>query len=135
MRRSTRLIKMSSAWCRSGSSSCGYLEQANTQIDQMNQEMARLIGERGKQIDLLEAANQRIERMNQELEAHVAERTRQLTEANAKLQELTLTDDLTGLYNQRWLLTRLDEEYARAERHNMTLAVLMLDVDHIFQER
>ena len=106
-----------------------YLSQANAQIDAMNQEMARLITERGKQIGMLEAANHRIERMNQELEVHVAERTRQLTEANAKLHELTMTDDLTGLYNQRWLLTRLGEEFARAQRHNLALAVLMLDLD------
>jgi diguanylate cyclase (GGDEF)-like protein len=107
-----------------------YLAQANHQIDAMNQELARLIAERGKQMDQLEAANRRIEQMNQELEAHVAERTQQLTEANARLQELSMTDELTGLYNQRWLHTRLEEEYARAQRHETPLAVLMLDVDH-----
>lgn len=106
-----------------------YLAQANTQIDQMNQELARLLDERERQVSALETANNRIATMNQQLEQHVAERTRQLTEANARLQELTMTDDLTGLYNQRWLHTRLDEEYARAKRHSLALAVLMLDVD------
>ncbi len=107
-----------------------YLAQANHQIDTMNQELARLIAERREQMDQLSAANQRIEKMNLELEAHVAERTRQLSEANARLQELSMTDELTGLYNQRWLHTRLDEEYARASRHGTSLAVLMLDVDY-----
>lgn len=107
-----------------------YLAQANNQIDTMNQELARLIAERREQMEQLSAANQRIEKMNQELEAHVAERTRQLSEANARLEELSMTDELTGLYNQRWLQTRLDEEYARASRHGTSLAVLMLDVDY-----
>ncbi|MBC7793610.1 MAG: diguanylate cyclase [Clostridia bacterium] len=106
-----------------------YLSQANTQIDTMNQELGRLISERERQVSALEAANARVAQMNQELESLVAERTRQLVETNARLHELTMTDDLTGLYNQRWLHTRLDEEYARARRHSLALAVLMLDVD------
>ena len=106
-----------------------YLSQANAQIDQMNQELAKLLDERGKQVSALEAANARVALMNSQLEQHVAERTRQRTEANARLQELTMTDDLTGLYNQRWLHSRLDEEYARAKRHGLALSVLMLDVD------
>jgi len=53
----------------------------------------------------------------------VAERTEQL-------ERLTLTDDVTGLFNQRFLFRRLDEEYERARRYEHPLAVMMLDIDY-----
>ncbi|MBV9280746.1 MAG: sensor domain-containing diguanylate cyclase [Chloroflexi bacterium] len=39
------------------------------------------------------------------------------------------TDELTGLYNRRYLLDRLREEQARARRNGHPLAALMLDID------
>lgn len=41
-----------------------------------------------------------------------------------------VTDPLTGVFNRRYLDRRLDEEVERARRHNISLAVLMLDIDH-----
>lgn len=81
-------------------------------------------------IDCLTRANSQIEAMNRELEAQVAERTRQLTEANEQLKHLSLTDDVTGLYNQRFLYQRVDEEFRRAARYDEALSVIMIDVDH-----
>lgn len=52
---------------------------------------------------------------------------------NAQLYRLTRrlanTDELTGLYNYRYLQQRLDEEISRARRYNKTLSFLMIDVD------
>jgi len=39
-------------------------------------------------------------------------------------------DPLTGLPNRRYLLERLEQEYAFARRHHAPLSVLMLDLDH-----
>jgi len=64
------------------------------------------------------------------LEALVAERTRQLSEANALLAELSVTDPLTGLANRRALETRAEDEWRRVARAGGGLAVVMLDVDH-----
>ncbi len=45
------------------------------------------------------------------------------------VQELAITDALTGLYTRRYALGRLTEELDRCEHHRLTLAVLMIDVD------
>lgn len=46
-----------------------------------------------------------------------------------EFDESALHDRLTGLYNQRYLTQRLDEEFQRAQRYNEPLSVLALDLD------
>lgn len=52
---------------------------------------------------------------------------------NSRLYKLTkrmaVTDELSGLYNYRYLQQRLDEEVERARRYDKSLSLLMLDVD------
>ena len=67
---------------------------------------------------------------NEELEQRVAARTLELEEANRKLQELSDTDQLTGLKNRRCLNQYLDKEVARAARYPHTIAILLVDIDH-----
>jgi diguanylate cyclase (GGDEF)-like protein len=47
-----------------------------------------------------------------------------------RMAELAVLDDLTGLYNVRYLQQRFSEEWKRAERHREPLAIAMIDVDH-----
>jgi diguanylate cyclase (GGDEF)-like protein len=47
-----------------------------------------------------------------------------------KTLELSVTDALTGLMNRRAMERRLEMELIRAQRFNMPLCVLMVDVDH-----
>jgi diguanylate cyclase (GGDEF)-like protein len=47
----------------------------------------------------------------------------------AKLERLSLTDDLTSLHNRRAFEERLADEVARARRTNRPLSVLMIDLD------
>jgi diguanylate cyclase (GGDEF)-like protein len=47
-----------------------------------------------------------------------------------RMAELAVLDDLTGLYNVRYLQQRFSEEWKRAERHREPLAIAMVDVDH-----
>lgn len=46
-----------------------------------------------------------------------------------EFKKLSITDPLTGLYNRRYLLSRLEEEILRVERYGRPLCILMLDID------
>jgi diguanylate cyclase (GGDEF)-like protein len=50
--------------------------------------------------------------------------------AEEKLEELATTDALTGLKNRRKFDTAIDAEWRRAVRHQLPLALLMIDADH-----
>ncbi len=70
------------------------------------------------------------------LELQVAEKTTELRRtvaelevANLRLEELSLSDELTGIANRRLLQQRLDEEWSRARRHQLPIALAMLDLD------
>ncbi len=47
-----------------------------------------------------------------------------------EMEELTITDDLTGAFNYRYFTNKLDEEQRRAARYNQPLSLIMLDIDH-----
>ena len=53
---------------------------------------------------------------------------------NAKLfermQEMAITDSLTGLYNRRYFYMVLDNEFERAKRYQTPLSLIMMDIDH-----
>jgi two-component system cell cycle response regulator len=53
--------------------------------------------------------------------------------AHDRLQRLAALDPLTGVYNRRFGLTRLHEEFDRAVRMDASLGVLMFDIDHFKQ--
>jgi two-component system cell cycle response regulator len=48
-----------------------------------------------------------------------------------KLFEASTRDPLTGAYNRRYFLERLESEVAQARRHDTPLSVLMIDIDHL----
>ncbi len=74
--------------------------------------------------ELLERVNSliRIKRMHDDL-----------AEAKLKLERLAVHDELTGLYNYRYLHTRLMDEFKRAERYQAQLGCAMIDIDHFKQ--
>jgi diguanylate cyclase (GGDEF)-like protein len=47
-----------------------------------------------------------------------------------KIQELTITDDCTGLYNARHLYKTLETEVYRSSRFGYEFSVLFIDLDH-----
>lgn len=55
---------------------------------------------------------------------------RQLAEQNVLLRGLVVVDELTGLYNRRYLDQRLAWEMERFERYRRPFSVLMVDLDH-----
>ena len=46
------------------------------------------------------------------------------------LEQESITDPLTGIFNRRHLDRRLQEEVLRCQRYNLLLAVLLVDIDH-----
>lgn len=85
------------------------------------------------QEELLEAK----EAANQELEERVRERTRELEKAlekletvNQFLEEVSRTDQLTGLSNRHHFVRRYHEEYKRAQRSHYPLSVILMDIDY-----
>jgi diguanylate cyclase (GGDEF)-like protein len=53
-----------------------------------------------------------------------------LDAAQQALLEASIRDELTGLHNRRYLMTRLGEEFERARRKGTALGLLMIDIDH-----
>jgi diguanylate cyclase (GGDEF)-like protein len=47
-----------------------------------------------------------------------------------KMAELSVTDDLTKLFNSRYLNRTLELEITRANRHHTSLSLIFMDVDH-----
>ncbi len=45
-------------------------------------------------------------------------------------RELIYTDDLTGLYNHRYMQVTLDQEIRRAERYGLEFSLVFIDLDH-----
>ena len=52
------------------------------------------------------------------------------------LEQVSVIDSLTGLYNRGFLLKRLDEEVSRCNRHTMTFSLLLMELDYfqLYQE-
>jgi diguanylate cyclase (GGDEF)-like protein len=46
------------------------------------------------------------------------------------IQQQAICDELTGLYNRRYMLDQLADEKARADRDGRPFSVLIIDVDH-----
>lgn len=75
-------------------------------------------------------AQKRIESLNEILELGSDERLDALVREIDRYRELSLTDPLTGLYNQRYFQSRLTEEVSRAIRHDVNLSLVFCDIDH-----
>ncbi len=63
------------------------------------------------------------------LEAQIAERTRALQEQNRRLENMALTDELTGLSNRRHALLTFAREWEVSVQQDTPLSCLMIDAD------
>ncbi len=71
------------------------------------------------------------------LRQRIADRTQALNEknelleqANARLERLSLVDELTGIANRRYFQRLLGEDWQNAIRERSSLALIMMDLDH-----
>jgi diguanylate cyclase (GGDEF)-like protein len=95
----------------------------------------------------LGAAYQLTARLSAHLQEEVDVRTRELRDKNSKLeqiqsalqranetlQELSITDGLTRVYNRMYFEQQFEKEWRRCSRHALPLSILMIDADHFKQ--
>jgi diguanylate cyclase (GGDEF)-like protein len=64
------------------------------------------------------------------LRARLSDSHRELEQAVERIGELAIRDELTGVYNRRYLMEALVREQSRAERLGTPFAVCLIDIDH-----
>lgn len=60
-------------------------------------------------------------------------KNRELRRALGRIEELAVTDELTGLYNRRYLLRSLERSRALTDREGLPFVVALVDIDHFKQ--
>jgi hemerythrin len=73
--------------------------------------------------------NRELQLLNQTLESRVVERTEELALANRQLEEIALTDVLTGLPNRRFAMQQLALAWDESVKEDSPLACMMIDAD------
>ncbi|HEY4759920.1 MAG TPA: GGDEF domain-containing protein [Thermoguttaceae bacterium] len=63
------------------------------------------------------------------LNKELASALENLDAKNQEIQEIVVTDKLTGLYNRNYLFTVLEDEIYRCQRYNSKLSLMMIDLD------
>ncbi len=82
-----------------------------------------------KLIEALDKAQKIIEDRNRSIEQLAGERLNELAEKTRMLKELSVTDELTKLYNRRYFFERASEEFLRSRRYQTYFSVVILDID------
>ena len=67
--------------------------------------------------------------LSAQLDEKVKQRTKELEKANRRLNDLSVKDGLTQIYNRRFLDASLVENFNRARRSALPLSVIILDID------
>ena len=73
--------------------------------------------------------NRQLRELNRTLEVRVEERTRDLSQANHLLEQMALTDVLTGLPNRRHALVWLEKCWLQPGNAGQALSCMMIDAD------
>lgn len=79
-----------------------------------------------KLIDEMNRKNEALHERNLEL----IKTQEELHRLNQKLEQMAITDSLTGCYNRRYLMQRLEKEVANGIGHNRPFSILLFDIDH-----
>ena len=87
--------------------------------------------------DLDSSVNSSLYEISQVYERHVETKlksyTEQISQLDEKLEDISLTDGLTGLFTNRYFQQRLSGELSRAKRYGRPLALALFDIDNFRQ--
>ena len=100
-------------------------EQVMGGLVRRNDEVGTLMGSFNKMLTTIEHQAAEINSFATRLDAAYKE----LESTNARLQETSFKDEVTGLYNRRFFSLRLEEELSRYRRFNHPVSVVLLDLD------
>ncbi|WP_318461159.1 sensor domain-containing diguanylate cyclase [Photobacterium leiognathi] len=78
-------------------------------------------------------AEDRLKRLNKDLEKRVLTRTQELNDVNKMLEKMSRLDPLTNIANRRVFDEAIVDEWRRAERHQLPVSLLIMDIDHFKQ--
>jgi diguanylate cyclase (GGDEF)-like protein len=84
----------------------------------------------GLRVRHLKANQKRLTKLVAERTSALVERTEQLEVANDRLNQLATLDGLTNIANRRRFTEFLQQEWNRARRSQITLSLLLMDVDY-----
>jgi two-component system cell cycle response regulator len=82
-------------------------------------EVCRLFEMTNLQNDLLQEQNQSLLTVRDEL-----------SQTNSKLEQLVVTDSLTGCYNRHYLTLQLEQRVVENMKHRISFAIILLDIDY-----
>lgn len=102
-----------------------FKESCPTIVEELGEHFNNVMFLLNKQKQKVLEDNRHIEHLNQELLSALE----QLDVKNREIQEIMITDKLTGLFNRHYLITVLEDEIARCHRYGHPLAIMMLDID------
>jgi diguanylate cyclase (GGDEF)-like protein len=102
-----------------------FMESCPSLVEEVGEALNHLLFSLRKEKQTSRKHLQRIEHLNKELVSALEN----LDSRNREIQELVITDKLTGLYNRNYLLTILDDEILRFLRGEDPLTVMMIDLD------
>jgi diguanylate cyclase (GGDEF)-like protein len=77
----------------------------------------------------LSVLNLSLERKVEERTAELMTANERLTALNRELEEISITDGLTQVYNRRYFMDRLRQEIKRVSRYGPPVSLLMIDID------
>lgn len=101
-----------------------------SRFNRLHQELHEAHRQLHSRIDL---ANGELQQAN----ALLTSRADELKRVNQELEQLTVTDSLTGLHNRRHFEQLMENEVAQSIRSDETISIILIDIDHFkqFNER
>ena len=92
-------------------------------FDRFIENIHDLLDEKNALLGELTESRKKLRRYTKNLENMVEQRTE-------VLKWLAITDPLTGLFNRRYFIEKLEAEFRRSRRYRHDLSLMMMDIDH-----